>query len=190
VGINTLGGSSSGPFTLPNQSGNSGKVLTSDGASASWGSPAVTLIGNYSATTGTTFSISSIPQIYKHLRIVGKVCAPTGLVKIQLNDGAITMSGLYHQYASATTVTGGALTNYIPLANVNNSWGMSFDVNIPDYSTSTIKGFSAYSGGTSGNLGYGICGASTQIAAAVNKLTFQFDGGATSDFKCSLYGWN
>jgi hypothetical protein len=74
------GGGTSGDVTIgidstavvPSQTGNSGKYLTTDGTASSWGTISAggwTLIASGSVGTGSTFTISSIPQTYKNIRI-------------------------------------------------------------------------------------------------------------------------
>lgn len=74
------GGGTSGDVTIgiassavvPSQTGNSGKYLTTDGTTSSWGTISAggwTLIASGSVGTGSTFTISSIPQTYKNIRI-------------------------------------------------------------------------------------------------------------------------
>ena len=47
------------PSTLPSQTGNSGKYLTTDGSTASWGTAVSTLNVTFNAQTGTTYSLVS-----------------------------------------------------------------------------------------------------------------------------------
>jgi hypothetical protein len=47
------------PSSLPTQSGNSGKFLTTDGSSASWGTALTTLNITFNAQTGTTYTLVS-----------------------------------------------------------------------------------------------------------------------------------
>lgn len=56
--------------TYPSQTGNSGKYLTTDGTNPSWGtisSGGLTLISS-TTLSGTSVTISSIPQTYKYLK--------------------------------------------------------------------------------------------------------------------------
>lgn len=66
----TSNGSGGGAgFSLPSTTGNAGKLLTNDGAgNASWGG-SYTLISSTSMVGSTTFTLSNIPQTYKHLYI-------------------------------------------------------------------------------------------------------------------------
>ena len=47
------------PSSLPSQTGNSGKYLTTDGSTASWGTAVSTLNVTFNAQTGTTYSLVS-----------------------------------------------------------------------------------------------------------------------------------
>jgi hypothetical protein len=75
------GGGTSGDVTIgisssavvPTQTGNSGKYLTTDGTTSSWGTVSaggMTLIATATPSAATTFSFSSIPSTYKHLMVV------------------------------------------------------------------------------------------------------------------------
>lgn len=112
------GGGTSGDVTIgisssavvPSQTGNSGKYLTTDGTTSSWGTVSaggMTLLST-TTLTGTSVTISSISQDYKHLLIIVKnaYCnAGTDDVYFQLN-GITTSSYGFRQ----TQNTGGTLT--------------------------------------------------------------------------------
>lgn len=190
MAIKTFDGASSSGFTLPSQTGNSGKVFTTDGTTATWQIPILTLIASGNVQSGNTLTFSNIPQTYKHLRIIAGGTGGTAELKLRFNAAVDTFNSTYHQYSSASAVSGGAISNGLLLGNFQTGWGHSSDINIPNYSSTTLrKTASAHVGGSGGNVGHAICGGSGQFTTAISQVEF-YTSNAFSDYTAYLYGWN
>jgi len=120
------------PSTLPSQTGNSGKYLTTDGSSASWGTAVSTLNLTLNAQTGTTYTIVST-DVNKLVTLSNAsaitLTIPNGVfttgqqINIQqigagqvtiANDGTTSFTGtgtkLRAQYSAATIICTGTNT--------------------------------------------------------------------------------
>ena len=116
---------------LPSQTGNSGKYLTTDGSTASWGTVAAgdgywKLISTTSPSGASTVSIEDFSTNYKTFKIVFKLTSDTAfsLMKTELKvSGSYRTSSYKHighvlNYVNAGTYTEGSSgnANYIPMA--------------------------------------------------------------------------
>jgi len=153
------GGGTSGDVTIgisssavvPSQTGNSGKYLTTDGTTSSWGtisSGGWTLIASGSVGTGSTFTISSIPQTYKNIRIqlLNWSASGNGDLVWKINN---TVSDTYYDIKSSNagsnnTGTGGSGVR-LSSGTVDGSQTTNMGVlDILDYTnTSAFKAFDA-----------------------------------------------
>lgn len=82
----------------PSQTGNSGKYLTTDGSSASWGtvsSGGMTLLST-TTLSGVTTTISSISQDYKHLMIILKMVYNEGEDSLYMRVNSDTGNNYYY----------------------------------------------------------------------------------------------
>ena len=80
---------------IPAVTGNSGKVLTTDGYSPSWGSGSgMTLLGSVGAS-GNLVSITNIDQSYRDLRLVGVDIQTSGSSSCLLRVNGITGTSYY-----------------------------------------------------------------------------------------------
>ena len=189
--------------TLPSQTGNSGKYLTTDGSAKSWGTIAAGSITLLSTTTlsGSTTTINSISQSYKQLQIhliglYGSV--DQAAMRIQVNSdttGKYTYSG-YKSFGA-----GGAFNadndNYFNLAEVmststdpdNKLGGI---INFVNYTSTgskignlTTVGYTNNAGGGGYALGLQYSGAS-----AISSITFTLGTGTFSGGSILIYGVN
>lgn len=193
---------------VPSQTGNSGKYLTTNGSTASWGTLStggMTLLGTGSMAGVTSYTFSSISQSYLKLyvrfsRVVGG--ASTDSINCRVN-GTAAASGYYTSYL---TNQGTALTNFsgtymiISLASTGiyaASGGMEFH----DYTSSTStsrtcnwnttalrNGSFAY-----GTQGFGSCNAVTNNGwdgfGPITSIQFyNSNGNNFSDGTIYLYG--
>jgi hypothetical protein len=104
---------------VPAQSGNSGKYLTTDGSTASWGTlstGSMTLLGSTNLSGLTTYTFSSINQGYKMLFVefVNASYNTGDTIKLLPNGIASNQSGIGYQTTAiqtnsilSNTITGG-----------------------------------------------------------------------------------
>jgi hypothetical protein len=185
------GGGGSG-YSLPTQTGNAGKRLTTDGTNATWQMPGFNLITKTIATGGNVISFTNIPQTYNHLRVIGSgTINGSTEVGIRFNN-SMDFNSNYHQYSGSNTVSGSGYSSRLALGNYQNGYGYVFDVNIPNYALSTIKkGAAAFVGGSGGSVGYAICGGGTNANSnPITQLDVYSPNENFLNFIVCLYGWN
>lgn len=179
---------------LPIATGNSGKVLSTDGETFSWINSGAVTIATQRNSGGTLITFSNIPQSYNHLSMIVRFTTDTiGNVYMDFNDAGISFTGGYHNYSTSTTV-GGATSSgntqpIITYVGVG-SWSTLLNISIPDYATTKRKAFSVFGGGASGALGYSSFGASSQSSNTINKIKIGLSGMSFTDYTATLYGWN
>lgn len=129
-------------FVVPTQTGQSGKYLTTNGTSASWGSIATGSMTLLSTTTlsGTETSITSISQSYRHLWIEIENFQPTtdgnGRFRLNANTGSVyTTATKASQSSSSSAETEG----YLGLDIDNVSQDSFLTMFIPNYTSSKNK---------------------------------------------------
>jgi hypothetical protein len=183
------GGSGSG-YSLPTQTGNAGKTLTTNGTTATWQMPGFNLITSGVAISGSTFAFTNIPQTYNHLRVIASGENSTQEIRMRLNAGVDSFTSAYHQYGSASAVNGAGYSTGLGLGNFQSSYGWCCDINIPNYTSITRKkSAAAFIGGSGGNVGYAIAGGGNQTSTAVSQIDFVC-GSGFSNFSVHIYGWN
>jgi hypothetical protein len=137
---------------LPSQTSNSGKLLTTNGTSASW-SNAVTVSGNNATVTGT-LTVNGVATAGSYLTSAAGLAFP----------GALSASGyyLYSGSANGLTMYGYGSTYDVYIGNRAGTRALSVAANstvvsIPDTtaSTTTSTGALVVGNGTSGGLGVG-----------------------------------
>jgi hypothetical protein len=91
---------------LPSQTGNSGKVLTTNGAVASWGN-ALQSGTAVAATSGTAIDFTGIPTWAKRITILfnGLSVSGTNPILVQIGSGAIVSTGYSSNAAGAINGT-------------------------------------------------------------------------------------
>lgn len=176
---------------IPSVSGNSGKVLTTNGSEAYWeSSNSMVLLGTANATS-TLVSFENIDQSYKDLKVVGvNLRVDTSeIVAVRVND--ITGAGFYpyaYDTSSGTTQSNGAGSQGGNFAWISSSGNTVFNLDIYNYADTTKntkpwKSISNFSTASSGNLrGFG----------AFNSTSTTYDGLANIT-KLSFYvsnAWN
>lgn len=142
--------------TLPSQTGNSGKYLTTDGSAKSWGTVSaggMTLISTTSLTGSSSITIGSIPQTYNNLQLVIKNYkgdADGGYVHLRINadTGTRYSSALFGQLGSGDAFDG---TNMQIIRQTDNIVDKSLTIcDFPNYTNTTtwklmdVQGASAY----------------------------------------------
>ena len=181
--------------TLPSQTGNAGKYLTTDGTNKSWGTVAtgsMTLLSSGTlASTGNT-TISSISGSYKNLVVFIKNYANTSDdLGVRIN-GVSTAAG-YSQFTSG----GSAFFTNRLLASIftNNTTDKSFaKLEFIDYANTTTPKFYNFMGGmtdaaaTAGNVkaAWGMAVATS----AITSLVFYPVNGTIASGSYELYGVN
>ena len=165
--------------SLPSQTGNAGKYLTTDGSATSWG---VVSAGSFTqiatgTLSGNTTTLASIPQTYKQIVLTLDNCytiGSNGYVYLYLNSyGTSTFSYFYAgcQAAGSFTTANGANNIALQATNTSSANGSSVYVQFPNYTNTAIyqTGFSyGYDSQTSNatlqSIGYqGAKGAITQL---------------------------
>jgi hypothetical protein len=197
------GGGSSGDVTIgiassavvPSQTGNSGKYLTTDGTTSSWGTISAGGMTLLSTTTmnSPTVTVSSISQAYNRIFVefIGVQQATTGnTIDILLDGGTV---------ASYTGVLDGAIeennNDYIKLTlrqaaalNTQMNWSLTVD----NYtSTTTYKPFMIYGMGvrlTNTKDTKIIYGGVMKSNSAFDSVTIQSDNG-TSNLTGTIKVW-
>jgi hypothetical protein len=176
--------------TLPSQTGNSGKYLTTNGTSKSWGTISaggMTLLSSLAlgTGTGTTISFTSIPSSYKqlHLQIIGMNSGTGGVgTVVHVTTNGVTTGGYRWQftYSSGTTPSASGTTTAANIqvtptsitTGTNTGVGLqSSYITFPNYTATTAQQFfiNAFHAGTLSSFGSGnILNAS---AIPINQIT-------------------
>lgn len=187
--------------SLPSQTGNSGKYLTTDGTNTSWGTVAggMTLLST-TTLTGSTVTISSISGSYKNLVVVIKGANSTAggyFLNMRLNGDTGT------NYSWGQSIYNGAAVGYNGIGNTVMSLtelntvasGVTYvsDVllTIPRY-TDTSGNQLVTGGGWIGNVrgGYAFGGIYTNRTAAITSITFNIPTTTFAAGTVYLYGVN
>lgn len=149
---------------LPSQSGNSGKVLTTNGSASSWGSNGMELISTTAVSSTTTSASISFTSTERYMVVVtGKdVSAGANVIGIRVNSdtGNNYFSGYSGRGATAATGASNSGTSFISTADgvqASQAFYVKFSL-APDTATST---FELVDGTISGNLTTAGLGVST-----------------------------
>lgn len=186
--------------TLPSQSGNSGKYLTTDGTSKSWGTVAggsMTLLST-TMLSSSTVTISSISQAYKDLKILilaPKSAASTS-IKVRFNLATAFYTGAGWGFANA--VSASSLESYSETGFNNFMYSNSVDTTawelyISGYSSTTnFKPFRATGGGknAAGAATSAVFGGSYPSTSAISEVTLLGVSSAFTGGTCLIYGVN
>jgi hypothetical protein len=160
------GGGTSGTVTIgidstaivPSQTGNSGKYLTTNGTTASWGTVSgggMTLLATTNCSGSSTITFSSISQSYKHLLVTWDYIYNTSAssnMYFQFNSGvSLSWSSVDLNGTSLNGASGGGYSATQSLATPNNSTpGNTGAMWVYDYAnTSRYKSFALQSHGYS-----------------------------------------
>lgn len=105
---------------VPGVSGQSGKYLTTDGKSLSWGTPSsgLTLLST-TTLSGSTLTISNINQSYVNLYGIINSVKISGGGTLAVNGNGSTSITSYQQMQNSTTLAGFSNTSWTINANVN-----------------------------------------------------------------------
>ena len=189
--------------SLPSQTGNSGKYLTTDGTNASWGtvsSGGMTLLST-TTLSGSATTISSISQSYKQLQIqlIGVYASSDNAsLRVQVNSDTSAKYG-YSGYRSsgAGSAHNNVQDNYFDFPNItttssNSNLTLSGFINFLNYTSTGIKignsttfAYTAASGGGAYALGLNYSGTS-----AISSITFTLNTGTFSGGSILIYGVN
>lgn len=191
--------------TLPSQSGNSGKYLTTDGTSQSWGTPTaggLTLISTTALpTSSTSVEITSIPTTYNQLVFRFINCYQQG-------NGAAGNPNYFQ-------LNGDTGTNYVSQLNYNYGWGGSnpsnnwyqivsatsdlrcfmmsgttssyYEINVYRADESVAHYFQSSGGNSVTGISYGT-GVHTATSAPVSSFKFYSTNGNFAGGNILLYG--
>ena len=174
---------------LPSQTGNSGKILVTDGTTASWSNPAVTLIGTIAGSG--TISFTSIPQTYRHLRIhISFDMATQTTVYLNVNNSAMSFNYGHLRYSSTSAIVGvQGSSNSSPEFGYyagSSTTGSTMDILIPGYSNSNPKGISVVSAGFGNLNGFAGHGFSSSSTSSISSISIS---SGINRYEASLYGW-
>jgi hypothetical protein len=110
-------------YSLPSQSGNAGKFLTTNGSTESWGTPSgggTTLITDVQLSSSTGYDFSSIPGTYKNLVLTFSglnIAALSTNFGLRFNNNA---NAVYENYTQYQESPASAPTSYSSLDTVVN----------------------------------------------------------------------
>jgi hypothetical protein len=184
---------------IPSVSGNSGKVLTTNGSEAYWDSSnSMVLLGTVDAT-GTLVSFENINQSYRDLKVVGVDLrvSTSEIVAVRVND--ITGAGFYpfvYDTSNGTTQTNGSGTQGASFAWISSSGNAVLNLDIFNYAstvrnTKPWESISNFSTSASNNLrGFGGFNSTTTTydgLANITKLSF-YVSNAWTNGTFYLYG--
>lgn len=202
------GGGTSGDVTIgisssavvPSQTGNSGKYLTTDGTTSSWGTISA---GGYTqlasgSLTGSSVSLTSISQAYKKLVLVMNNVSITGNDQIVFRVNNYSTSDYVYSGTQNSTAGQGSGFSVVKLtwSNVDNtSANANFVIELEDYTQTTGYPTGTYHGtyiATSSiinavNAAFGYVGAAAAISSI--QLIANYGGSFTFDSGTyTLYG--
>lgn len=184
---------------VPDQTSNSGKFLTTNGTSTSWGDPTAasnwSLLGSASLSGATTITVSGISGKSKLMALIsnGSTTQSNDLFAIRLNGDTNSnyyFTGMFIQWAStyATSITntsnqmGG--TNYIPVGMMGSSAAETVNgyVVFDGCSNTGLKTYTCAGGGQNTNSRFYWLGGyynSTSTISSVSCVSFgtNFDSG-------------
>ena len=167
-------------------------VLTADSTTATglkWATPssgAMTLIQNQSGASATTLTFSSIPNTFKHLKVIGNRGGSNSTTPSFVMTGA-QYWGTWLRYGGSTkaSINGDSVAYY---AYSENDVGFSWELTISNYTKINGTFFTSISSGGGSWSGGGLSGFATgsiYANAAISGLTFY---GGTDSYNVSLYG--
>lgn len=166
--------------------GTTGQLLVVSGGLPAWTSVSsgCTLIQNVTGT-GTTFSISSIPQTYTHLMLIGRWETVTGLTLTTQTSGTTNYSSNYSSFASTWAYTNSASSLQLVNQTADSSAQVIF---VPRYSQSNgqkLVTFHCVSGTAQPTLGGGRITYTT--ASGITTITLTLSGSSAA-YNYSLFG--
>ena len=218
AGTGLTGGGTSGAVTVsldtasayvvPSQTGNSGKYLTTNGTTSSWGtisSGGMTLIATSTqAATVTNFTFSSIPTTYKQLIVVCEnlSSASASITSMNMVLNADTGNNYVYFYTNALsqsttgiTVTaewgGGLNANVSPIMLLGNSGGGGYAMGVINIYNADSTGFKVITASTAAqkntsSLGNYKVDADYRGTSAISSIKLTASNNITGTFK--LYG--
>ena len=168
--------------------GSAGQFLGVSGGVPSWLTPSaggMTLIGTYTPSS-TSFTISSIPQTYRSLFLVGNVAlsASSSFLTIATNSNAAFFTGLVAGAAGQNN-SGSILATSVSMANID------MQMTITNYTATGGNGYKPLMASGRANGGSGglfISGGVAVSSTAITSITFSNPGGLTLSGSVSLFG--
>lgn len=196
--IKVFDGSSSIAYSPPSQTDNSGKFLTTNGTTTSWGTTGMTLLGSVNAS-GSLVTFSNIDQSYRDLKIVGQGVRSNSAEVCQLRaNGAAGGSYYPCNYAvGGTTTWTFAQTTYGGYFMYYGNSNVSVNTNIYNYtadSTTGAKVWDSISGSKSSGsylwYSYGVFNSDTSAQSGIGPITSlsMYAGNSWSSGTFYLYG--
>jgi hypothetical protein len=179
MAIKVFDGSSSTAYSPPSQTDNSGKFLTTDGTTTSWGTTGMTLLGSVSAS-GSLVTFSNIDQSYRDLKIVGQGVRVNSAEVCQLRANGNAGSSYYpSNYAvGGTTTWTFAQSTYGGYFMYYGNSNVSVNINIYNYtadSTTGAKNWDSISGSRSSGsylfYSYGVFNSTSTAQDGIGPIT-------------------
>lgn len=215
VGSTTGGPPTSGTFVagdwVVDQAWGINWTCVTGGSPGSWKPSGAAILGEVSPSAGSNIAFNSIPQYFKHLRIIGSAAAnnATSLQDLDLQFNGDTGSdyGFFGGYVSAASPGGnGYSANNQTVGKCGIIWGNAnpengtFEIIIPNYSSTSIwKNWHFTSAATQWNVtsGYNVTygggsyhNSTTPTAAITSILIFPSGGsGFLAQSSATLYGY-
>jgi hypothetical protein len=187
---------------LPSQTGNSGKYLTTNGSTASWGTVSgggFTELSNTSLS-GSSTTISSLSSSYKHLFVVVNNIYTNNNdypLEIRFNSDTGSNYNYYGYYAYQGTGVGewgsSGATTFQPRSKTRNASSANlnaqFNMWIYNYTNTAVKQVRAeiYSADSGGNKMHSSVTGSYTGSSAVSSITFTNTSGSVSSWSGSVY---
>lgn len=184
--------------SLPSQTGNAGKYLTTDGSAASWGAVSTASMTLLSTTTlsGASTTVSSITQSYKNLLVELNDYYSTGggTFQIWLNGSSGANNVLATVYGFANSSTANTIVtsrlqdpNTVKTSQTNAAAVLT----ISNYASGTINKTLTWYGCDDPSSYYSWNGAgSSSITSAITSLVFRLDTGTFNAGTVKIYGVN
>ena len=176
--------------------GTTGQVLTVSGGVPTWATPAaaggMTLLST-TTLSGTSTTVSSISQSYKHLLVIGSAITLTSADRIRINPNSNASITDQLTLSAATTLQQSNSNTLFPVANIGAAASSSSDfaTNIMLYSsTTTKKPFNSF--GTLADLpnnGFSLGRINTDTAISSLQFTTN-SGSANMGGTIRIYGVN
>ena len=169
--------------------GSTGQVVTVAGGVPTWAAPvsgSMTLISTTSTTTGSSYTVSSIPSTYLNLYIIwdNLSCTAGSVITFAPAGGSASMAGVNQD--ATTIVANAAAARLMPDTQAS---GNAIACTIYNYASANPKPLAVSFGGVSaGWRGGGYLG--FHSSAAISSLTFSISAGSFSAGTLKIYGVN
>ena len=204
------GSALTGVDSLPSQSGNTGKFLTTNGSAASWGTvtAGMTLLSTVTASNSSTVDIeTTFDSTYDSYVIIATNVTPTAdgaqfYLRMKIGGSYVTTAYNYHitrSQSSSSSYAGSSNDNheYIPLADGTgsaSSRSAGFNISISNPTSTTFhksvhwQGYSVVANGAESIAYASGVGHNTSSTAALTGIRIYLNTGNVNSGTFRLYG--